>query len=453
MGNDADSYLCIFLQLCVAKMQCVRVSKLSPLKEIIPSRCHMRHATCSYIYIYIPWRQSQRSSRSPRPSCTWRCITQQTLWSATWPQKSSLAGSGRQQVQWRKRFRVSNTRKSSEQPKLDGRAWVVRNRCGGQELKVNPGESWSPGSWGVSKSTSALPRPLGKASKVPEQDGKGWSRRSWRGVTCGRWSSMGFLSSYVRYIWPPPYPCKSHSMEARQLKQVWHVWGAWYTAAHSQRLPQSSGTGNVHLEARPGSSCHSKGSGEGRRSCKPRIRRERQVQTHPFCVGRRRHWPENWQATEESQDPARRLQLEGRIWPIWQTCFPSCGSHYTSPPWPGHMVRRCQSPHHWGTHRSLGRAHAGSERAQENQVRPPYDRVRRETVAGTLFAIWSWLSRLCGNFSHDVPPQAWHHPPRAQVCMQGPIRCCVESLNMDLGQAQKWSQLMSSGTSQEWFWG
>ena len=74
-------------------------------------------------------------------------------------------------------------------------------------------------------------------------------------------------------------------------------------------------------------------------------------------------------------------------------------------------------------------------------------------ISMTLFAIWSWLSRLCGNFSHDVPPQAWHHPPRAQVCMQGCIRCCVESLNMDLGQAQKWSQLMSSGTSQEWFWG
>ena len=151
---------------------------------------------------------------------------------------------------------------------------------------------------------------------------------------------------------------------------MWHVWGAWYTAAHSQRLPQSSGTGNVHLEAWPGSSCHSKDSGEGRRSCKPRIRRERQGQTHPFCVRSRRHWPESWQATEESQDPARRLQLEGRIWPIWQACFPSCGSHYTSPPWPGHMVRRCQTPHHWGTHRSMGRTHAGSKRAQENQVRP-----------------------------------------------------------------------------------
>ena len=37
--------------------------------------------------------------------------------------------------------------------------------------------------------------------------------------------------------------------------------------------------------------------------------------------------------------------------------------------------------------------------------------------------------------------------------MQDCIKCCVESLNMDLGQAQKWSQLMSSGTSQEWVWG
>ena len=74
-----------------------------------------------------------------------------------------------------------------------------------------------------------------------------------------------------------------------------------------------------------------------------------------------------------------------------------------------------------------------------------------EAVAGTLFPIWSWLSWLCGNFFHDVPPQAWHHPPWAQVCMQGCIKCCVKSLNMDLGQAQKWSLLMSSGTSQEWF--
>ena len=148
--------------------------------------------------------------------------------------------------------------------------------------------------------------------------------------------------------------------------------------------------------------------------------------------------------TEESQDPARRmLRLEGRIWLIWLACFPSCGSHYTSSPWPGHMVRRCQSAHHWGTHRFMGRTHAGSKQAQENQVHTPDDRVRGEAVAGTLFAIWSWLSRLCGNFSHDVPPPAWHHPPWAQVCMQSCIKCCVESLNMDLGQAQKWSQLMS----------
>ena len=164
-------------------------------------------------------------------------------------------------------------------------------------------------------------------------------------------------------IRPPPYPFESHPMEARQLQLVWHVWRAWYTAAHSKRLPQSSGTGNVHLEAWPGSSCHSKGSGEGHRSCKPRIRRERRGQTHPFHVRKRWHWPESWQTTEQSQDPARRLRLEGRIWPIWQTCFPSCGSHCTSPPWPGHMVRRCQSPHHWGTHRSMGRTHAGSKRA------------------------------------------------------------------------------------------
>ena len=298
-------------------------------------------------------------------------MTQQTLWSATWPQKSSLAGSSRQQVQWRKRFRVSNTRKSSEQPEMDGRAWVVRNRCGGQELKVNPGESWSLGSWGVSKSTSVLPRPLGKASKVPGQDGNGWSRRSWPVVDGAAWDFVPPTFG----IRPPPYPFKSHSMEARQLLQVWHVWGAWYTAAHSQRLPQSSGTGNVHMEAWPGSSCHSKGSGEGRRSCKPRIRRERRGQTHPFCVRRRWHWPESWQATEESQDHTRRLQLEGRIWLIWQVCFTSCGSHYTSPPWPGYMIWRCQSPHHWGTHSSIGRTHAGSKRAQENQVRPPYDRV------------------------------------------------------------------------------
>ena len=76
--------------------------------------------------------------------------------------------------------------------------------------------------------------------------------------------------------------------------------------------------------------------------------------------------------TEESQDPARRkLRLEGRIWLIWLACFPSCGSHYTSPSWPGHMVRRCQSAHHWGTHRFMGRTHAGSKQAQENQVHIP----------------------------------------------------------------------------------
>ena len=134
-------------------------------------------------------------------------MTLQTLWSATWPQKSSPAGSGRQQVQWRKRFRVPNTRKSSEQPKLDGRAWVVRNRCGGQELKINPGESWSLGSWGVSKSTSVLPRPLGKASKVPGQDGKGWSRRSWRGVTYDRRSSKGFHSNLSQWKLANPSRC------------------------------------------------------------------------------------------------------------------------------------------------------------------------------------------------------------------------------------------------------
>ena len=55
MGNDADSYLGIFLQLCVSKMQCAWVSKLSPLKEIIPSRCHMRHAA------------SQRTSNEVHP--------------------------------------------------------------------------------------------------------------------------------------------------------------------------------------------------------------------------------------------------------------------------------------------------------------------------------------------------------------------------------------------------
>ena len=55
MGNDADSYLCIFLQLCVAKMQCAWVSNLSPLKEIIPSRCDMRHAA------------SQRTSNEVHP--------------------------------------------------------------------------------------------------------------------------------------------------------------------------------------------------------------------------------------------------------------------------------------------------------------------------------------------------------------------------------------------------
>ena len=60
---------------------------------------------------------------------------------------------------------------------------------------------------------------------------------------------------------------------------------------------------------------------------------------------------------------------------------------------------------------------ASQQRKPEVDIlRPLYDRVRREAVAGTLFAIWSWLSQLCGNFSHDVPPQAWHHPPRAQVC-------------------------------------
>ena len=55
MGNDADLYLCIFLQWCVAKVQCAWVSKLSPLKEIIPSRCHMRHAA------------SQRTSNEVHP--------------------------------------------------------------------------------------------------------------------------------------------------------------------------------------------------------------------------------------------------------------------------------------------------------------------------------------------------------------------------------------------------
>ena len=198
---------------------------------------------------------------------------------------------------------------------------------------------------------------------------EGWSRRSWHGVTCGRWSSMGFLSSYVRYT-TSSLPLRISPNGSFPTPAVVACVRGVDTAAHSQRLPQSSGTGNVHLEALPGSSCHSEGSGEGRRSCKPRIRREWQGQIHPFCVRRMWHWPESWQATEESQDPARRLRLEGRIWPIWQACFPSCGSHYTSPPWPGHMVRRCQSPHHWGTHRSMGRTHEGSKRAQENQVRP-----------------------------------------------------------------------------------
>ena len=100
-----------------------------------------------------------------------------------------------------------------------------------------------------------------------------------------------------------------------------------------------------------------------------------------------------------------------------QACFPSCGSHYTSPPWPGCMVRCCQSPHHWGTHRSMGRTHAGSKRVQENQVRPPYDRVHREAVAGTLFAFEvgcrSFVGTSLMTFLHKL---GITHRERKSVC-------------------------------------